>query len=388
MIKIFISIFKDRYSQYRIRSRIIKTFFSIIGTIQELRLKKLIQSGLDIKKYSTPNVVNVGIFCPGHLGDFVLTLAAYEEVLRKSYPKNYKFTFILGSWNKEISACLTKGKKLNYIFLDHPISNRKYNFYLKYILSFLNFKKRVALLRGHELYMVIFPYTYRPTLAKEAFYANIPLRVGYVSSCNEEFLNFPMQLAFGSEKSIGNEFLSQFYLISYAYELLNGHAKTDAKIKFDEYKCKNFKFQIHENYENRYWVIHSTASVPSKDLSLETIEDIHRAALLLSRKLVFTGQRIREDISSILECRNSIDMIGATNMESLIDVIEKSELIISADTLAAHISAYYSKPQIILNQYFQNDFIPIYGNILYASKDEIFLELINLYKYSGHEFHK
>jgi len=347
------------------------------------------QSSLNlINNDSTPDVVNVGIFCPGHLGDFVLTLAAYDEVLNKKYPKNYKFTFILGSWNKEISASLSKGKKLNYIFLDHPISNRKYNFFLKYVLSFLNFKKRVSLLRRHEFYMVIFPYTYRPTLAKEAFYANIPIRVGYISSCNEEYLNFPMHLSLGSEKSIGNEFLSQFYLISHAYKLLNSHKKTDTKIKFDEYKCKNFKFQIHENYENRYWVIHSTASVPTKDLSLETIEDIHKAALLLNRRLVFTGQRLREDILSILEYTNSIDMTGATNMESLIDVIEKSELIISADTLAAHISAYYSKPQIILNKYFQNDFVPIYGNILYASQDEIFFELINLYKNSGHELHK
>ena len=176
MINNFISIFKDRYSQYRIRSRAVKTFFSIIGAIQELRIKKLIRSNLDLINIKTlPNVVNVGIFCPGHLGDFVLTLAAYDEVLNKKYPKNYKCTLILGSWNKEISECLSKVKKLNYIFLDHPLSNRKNNFFLKYILLFLDFKKRVSFLRGQAFHMVIFPYTYRPTLAKESFYANIPI---------------------------------------------------------------------------------------------------------------------------------------------------------------------------------------------------------------------
>jgi ADP-heptose:LPS heptosyltransferase len=367
-----------RYKSYRFNNTCVKFLYLIISIFDEI-IFTIINSIYSNQIQSPTRIKNVAIFCPAHYGDFILSLAAFREAIKSINCNECSFTFIIASWNKDISEYLCSDLSIQFKFLDHPLTDRRHSLSKKLFYNFYHYYKRINFLKSNFYDAILFPYSYRPSLSREAYKAKIPFRMGYISSCNDYFLTHSLDHLVIQDDNLGGEFLLQYHLFLFGLDAINKINYSTENQLLPKYKNTNFNFNASSANDSAYWIIHSSASVSSKDMSIESIFEICSVALQLNKKILFTGQRLDSIVLDSCDNKNIISMVGKTNLRELIALIKNSELIFSTDTISAHIAAYFSIPQIILKEYFQINFIPIYGNYLMISKSKITIELKKIF---------
>jgi ADP-heptose:LPS heptosyltransferase len=273
---------------------------------------------------------------PAHLGDAVITTAVIRE-LKKQHPQ-LSIDVLCGSWS---SMIFRNHPAIDQVFtLDLPMLNRsKLSNRAKeadYLLGFQSLKSSVVN-RHYDLVASLYAYepSYIPALHQ---LVDAPI-VGFSSAGYGPLLT----KSFNTADMDWHEAQHQAKVLE---DLLGEPKSLEAYQVWLEQGSKTIAA------ESAYLVLHPGTGDPSKEWTLEAWQEVIRYLCQSNIRIVLTGHGEREEqfaqklINGSNQCQIE-NRVGKLSFSQFCQAIAGAKLLVSLESVAAHIASAYQVPSLI-----------------------------------------
>ena len=260
-----------------------------------------------------------------HLGDLV-NATTLCHALKKANP-NIDIGVLCGSWAKDVPL---NHPAVNHVhIMDHWKHNRSNASFLKKVYEFLYtfFVARREINREHYD-MVIDTYCYYPNMSVPLYFTNIPIRMGFSSGgCGALYhVNHPIERPF------------EHHMLDYLNQLIQANVCLDL-----EWGANPLVQDVQETpLDDSYVCIHPTSNNPLFSWAIDDWVAVVRYLHQQGKSVVITGfgdkdQQIANAISR--ECPQVKSFVNQLDWRGFVLMIKSADLVISVETVAAHIAA-------------------------------------------------
>lgn len=273
-----------------------------------------------------------------HLGDVVISTCFLRWI--KSLFPDAEIGFLCGSW----SASLLKGHpSINQLHsFDHwKLNRKKVSFFRKYLRHLKTFSRSKREIRKASYDISIDLYHFFPNAIYLLYRAGIRIRVGYTSG------------GYGSLLTHAHLFSREKKYLAAKHRELFSKVFNDLDVKRALHPDLSMAMDAHQKKrQERYAVIHMGAGHPSKIWPSSSWKEIAQALSKKYEKIYFTGkgkeeqEQINKAMSGSPQCES---LCSKLNFQQLFLVLENASLIISSDSLPAHLSSCMNTPTVIIS---------------------------------------
>jgi glycosyltransferase involved in cell wall biosynthesis/ADP-heptose:LPS heptosyltransferase len=272
-----------------------------------------------------------------HLGD-LLMLTPFLAAFRRNVP-NAKVTLIVGRWCRELADILQRGGLIDQFvcYTAFSLDKRKRNVLARLATSFfgLGFAWRLLRKRRFDLFVDMRPYF--PCAWLLAILSGAKVRAGFGLRGMSD--SFHVILPYSANKRLGQIYLEAIPSITGAgliYEKpILPSTRTRSKLVND--------FGLPE----RYLAVQLSSREKARNIDSALWTKI--LALLRSTfSIVLLGLADDERWPELEQTSGLLSLIGKTNIDDLLGIIEESVGVVSVDSFAAHVGLAYSRTVAVL----------------------------------------
>ena len=260
-----------------------------------------------------------------HLGDLV-NATTLCHALKKAVP-HIDIGVLCGSWAKAVPIHHPAVNRVH--IMDHWKHNRSNASFLKKVYEFLHTLMVARREINREQYdMVIDTYCYYPNMSIPLYFTNIPIRMGFSSGgCGALYhVNHPVELPF------------EHHMLDYLNQLIQSKLCLEL-----DWRSNPLVDGIQETpMDDSYVCIHPMSSKPLFSWAIDDWVAVVRYLHQQGKSVVITGfgdkdQQVANAISEACPQVNSF--VNQLDWRGFVLMIKSADLVISVDTVAAHIAA-------------------------------------------------
>ncbi len=286
------------------------------------------------KKAVSSKMDKVLLVNPAHIGDVVISTASIKR-LKEGNPK-VSVGFVVGSWAK---LALEGHPGVDRLFVvDHWRLNRAKVSTLQKIWRYIQTwreTRRALMAEGYDAAILL--NSFSPNLASLLWYAQIPLRAGYVSVGLSPLLNvvLPKPTSTVAEQKIQLAFLDSlgFYGASASWLVTPQNKDFDVDAL---------------GVTSPFVVLHPGTGNPAKAWMLERWVSVAEYLYKQGFEVVLTGQGSEEHKVAAQICAKTSarNLVGALPWANWLQLLGAAKLVIGVDSAVGHVCAALNKPFI------------------------------------------
>lgn len=283
-----------------------------------------------------------------HIGDVVMSTSVLP-VLKSAYPEA-KIGFVVGNWARMV---VEDNPLVDFVHVvDHWWLNRSQKSLFQKLKEYVTTRsKALRAIKAQEYEIGIDLYTCFPSMASLLWQAQIPVRIGYVSSGFGPMLThgvrFPDFLK--HETLYHSDLLRQLPIPEEHFK--KQHSVLPVPDDRDEQEVCSL-LRTASLKDVRYCVVHMASGMPVKEWALDSWRSLSEKLLEEGFWLLFTGVGMRENagiesvISNLPRCINGCDKLG---WKPYLAAVRHASLVFCVDSMAGHVARTLDAPYVVVS---------------------------------------
>jgi ADP-heptose:LPS heptosyltransferase len=309
------------------------------------RLLALLARSESAKPLAPPRRILLAV--GGHLGDAIIAASAVA-LARRAFPEA-EIGMLVGSWAR---AGVEGHPDVRWI---HTVDQWKMNrsaasLTAKWIHDRRSRREALREIRAVGYDAAVDLYVYYPNVAPLLWRAGIPIRIGYTRGGHGSLDTHPVDWADG-DRHASEDHAALLRVLSPDLADVETPPYEVPPIPDAARQCAEATLREEGVRVGEYVVMHMTAGAPLREWPREKWRQLAEHLTAEGHQLVFTGSGAAQERAAADVARGlagSVNLCGRLGWHEFIHVIARAQLVVSVETVAAHIAAAVGTPCVAL----------------------------------------